>query len=215
MIRFVLFVSAALLLLVACSSDPIALPDPTTGASSSVGSGGTGGAGGQGGMGGNSGNGGSAPMPGDGSGSRLKRKVYASPDGLYADAAVGSFRDTALGIDCTMQTVPGGATRCMPYSGNGYPVFQDAMCATRIIAMNDPCGTAVLPYAAVSSASAQCGMAASTQWFHGGTKLAMPSAYHVDFSGNCVPFTPAGYTFFALGPEVNYAEFAPMSLGVE
>jgi hypothetical protein len=211
------------ILAVACSSDPLVLPDPTTGASSSVGSGGMGGTGGQGGVGGDGGHGGSggmggATIPGDSSGSRLKRKVYTSPDGLSVGVSFGAFRDSALGLDCMLATVPGGASRCMPTGAVFRAFYEDAACTVRLVGVHDPCGSAVPAYATVSESSAGCNPVPvdPAKWYHVGAKFQNAPAYYKDSAGACLLYpAAAGYSYFALGPEVNYAEFAPMSLSVE
>jgi hypothetical protein len=213
MIRLIL---AAIALLVACSSDPLVLPDPTTGASSSVGSGGMGGQGGIGGVGGEGGSGGSVSMPGDGSGTRLKRRVYTSPDGLRADVG-GVLFDSALGIECYPTTVPSGETRCMPSVGaTGFPIYEDALCTVRAVTVNSPCGDASPAYTTVGPPVQGCNdpPAGPPVWHHVGPKMSGVPMYFLS-GGACMAFPLSGYLFFKLGPELDYSQYAPMSLSVE
>jgi hypothetical protein len=218
MIRFIL----AALVLIACSSDPLVLPDPTTGASSSVGSGGMGGTGGHGGMGGVGGDGGSggtggAQVPGDGSGTRLRRKVYTSPDGLLM-GVLAPFYDTTLNIECLAALAPGGGTRCMPASAYG-TAFSDAARTMQAVPVNTQCGDpSPDSYVKVATTAPGGGCNQSppppAQWYHIGAKLPLVSAYQL--TGNtCQPFAPANYSYFAIGAEVDYSTFAPVSLGWE
>jgi hypothetical protein len=221
MIRFVL----AAFVLVACSSDPIAIPDPTTGASSSVGSGGMGGQGGMGGVGGDGGSGGDGgiPMPGDSSGSRLRRYVYTSPDGLRHSRDM--LRDLLLQVDCYPVRTPVGM-RCVPWDHHTAPApgfasyYIDAACSAPAFLVPKSCpGSA---YVVTSASSPQTcanpgeASAAFAVYPIGGQEYT--EAYHVPPGGACAQVNPASLAssiVYAIGPEINYETLAPVSLGWE
>lgn len=64
------------------------------------------------------------------SGSRLRARVWRSPDG--ARAFIG-WHDLQLGVDCTLELAADGVIRCLPVTTNGAIAYLDATCTTPIL----------------------------------------------------------------------------------
>lgn len=221
-----------LVLLVACDVTPVPIePEPTT--NSSVGSTssatGTGGAGGQGGMGGHGGAGGHGGMggassssgvggtggmggqmsggPSDGSGSRLRRYVYTSPDGML-DSRSDRFYDVDLATECVPRATPLGL-RCVPFTVAVSPgFFSDPACTTPAILARKSCGPIVY-YATTSIVQCSSSIGAFAY------SLIPSATVAYQKSATCTPVDAAtlnDHDVYVVGPEADYAVFAPMSL---
>jgi len=153
-------------------------------------------------------------MAGDSSGSRLRRRVWTSPDGLRESSGI-SFYDSVLNIDCFGRKVPDGSTRCMPSVPVLANFFKDASCTIPLAGRPKACDLPVYISEYIPSTSQMCGAPPPPvpRVYHVGP--AEPAAYY-DSSGTCILYpVAAGYEFFALGPQVNYSTFALMSFDVE
>jgi hypothetical protein len=145
---------------------------------------------------------------GDGSGTRLKRYVYTSADGLKH--AVTSFYDSLLGTRCLVLESPIG-TRCMPYDVIFGYVFVDAACTLHGVSVAKGCA-APTRAARTDTSSSTCAPATTFHVHVVGEP--QPQGYYL--SGNtCKAWTAVEmglYDVYAVGPEVDYTQFAAMAL---
>ncbi len=202
-------------LAISCTANPPILPEPT---SATAGVGGIGGNGGAGGMDASSSSASSnssdsasgssgSPLPGDGSGTRLKRYVYKSDDGAAVDQT--RFYDTMLQIDCQPMPVPIGL-RCASYNQIISGMHYDASCLLPAIGVATGCAPGA--YATKVETSVACPPTALFRIFT--IEAKQPNGFYK--SGNtCTPWTPeqaASSDIYAVGPEVDYSQFAAMTL---
>lgn len=150
----------------------------------------------------------SGGLSGDGSGVRLKRYVHTSVDGLVSSVA-GLYYDTALAIDCFPRETPIGL-RCVPATGYVYgTLFADANCTTKIAFYTKQCST---PKYLWASDQPTCGNSVARMF------PLTASASQVAYEGapqNCNEVSAQvllSYNLYDILPEVDYTQFAPMTL---
>lgn len=209
--RIVFAFASITALTISCTANPTILPEPPN----TTGVGGLGGNGGAGGMDAslsvtsNSASGSSgSPLSGDGSGTRLKRYVYKSDDGALVDLSY--FYDTTLGIRCSPLDTPSGK-RCVDIGSVVGELFYDSACTLRAAFVTKGCLSGT--YATTTETiGAACANSAIYHVHTIGTKQVSGFA----FNGNtCAPWTQNqanAFDVYELGPEVDYAKFAAVTL---
>jgi hypothetical protein len=216
--RLVFVFASIAALAISCTANPPILPEPNN---VTTGVGGFGGDGGAGGMSTSANSSSSASgssgilLSGDGSGTRLRRRVHVSPDGLLASASIGSFYDSLLGFDCLPTKTPNG-TRCMPLTAIGI-VFSDSSCSAQVAVASTICGEPTTIYARTQNvAQGICDPtpAQPDAWYQFGAKLPITFGHRLN-GGTCVTYNPSNVSYYELGTEVDYLAFAPMSSGIE
>jgi hypothetical protein len=187
---------------ISCTANPPIVPEPPNATT------GTSGLGGNGGAGGSSGN--DCASSCDRSGTRLKRYVYTSADGLVSVQS-GRFYDTLLGIECEGLLTPKGL-RCVPVRGptQGSAIYYtDSLCTLAALYVRKECAP---PVYQVEWFSVSCGGVSIKAW----PMIPVPSPGYTTFGGGgCVPMTQQqqdAFSLFTLGPEVDYTQFAAMTL---
>jgi hypothetical protein len=212
--RFIAAFAFAAIALSCTANVPIS-PDPT---SASTGVGGNGGAGGFGGNGASSnssaassGSSSGGPIPGDSSGTRLRRYVYTSADGLTTPRDGWMF-DALLDMSCVPRETPMGL-RCAPWSFAYTGYFVDPACTTPAAIATKGC--LVLKYHTTTKANA-CGSFITSQVYPL-TPIQMQPLYRNDnaMCAAAIISDPSASDYYSVGPEIDYATLAPMSLVVE
>jgi hypothetical protein len=209
------FAFASFALAMSCTTNPPIVPEPPSATTGTGGFGGNGGAGGDASSSSTASNSSgsassSGSLPGDGSGTRLKRYAYTSADG----AVIGQFKlyDPVLQIDCQPLPVPGG-TRCVSYGHVITGMYHDASCSLDAIGL--ALGCVPNEYATKLETTGTCPPSSVFRIFPIGAK--QPAGYYK--SGNvCTPLTAAQSAetdVYSIGPEVDYTQFAAMTLGHE
>lgn len=147
------------------------------------------------------------------SGSRIKMKVYNTPDG--AKMVIGLY-DGLRNEDCHMALAADGQTRCLPYTG--VPVaanqYGDANCTVRVATWIKNC--AALTYITTQVATGQtCGITLNGTGFHSiGTMYT--SYYQKDSTGTCTgPTSNPANVYYAEGPEIPSSDFQSATIAVE
>ena len=148
----------------------------------------------------------SGNVAGDGSGTRLKRYVYTSGDGLVSERG-NPFYDTVLGTDCTPTNTVAGV-RCIP-SPAGVAWFVDAQCTTpaAYVLKSCPPPTYGCKYNALMCADQGAATCYSVD------PMPLTKIYSVA-NGTCQDVSSGlnAYTVYAIGPEIDYSKFATMTL---
>lgn len=145
---------------------------------------------------------------GDGSGTRLKRYVYTSGDGLSA-GQLNPFYDALLAIDCSPQKTPNG-TRCMPANaGTLVGWYSDNQCTKLTVAVTKTC---IVPQYAYTYTVTTCNTLSPLSYYSVTSPLQIvygkSGATCVDVSSTVL----SAYDIYDIGPEVDYAQFAAMTL---
>jgi hypothetical protein len=100
----------------------------------------------------------------------------------------------------------------MPVAAIGI-VFLDSACTTKVASASIVCGEPTTPYAKTYNTAQDACSAVSPpdSWHYFGAKLPISFAYRIN-GGSCVSYNPAGVAYYELGPEVDYTQFAAMTL---
>lgn len=206
--RFAFAFVAASLTVLSCTSDPRIVPDPfdastndisssSSSSSSSASSSSS------------SGSSSSGGPQGDGSGARLKRHVYASGDGLVAGHS-DIFYDALLGVACVPRDTPKGF-RCVAFEPSfAAGRFADALCSVPVVISPKTCAAA--PYYTIT-VGVTCNRTIGVQAF-GVTPSATQTLFYKS-GNNCVSVPPDQLDvidIYDIGPEVDYTQFAAMTL---
>lgn len=152
---------------------------------------------------------GSGGPPGDVSGARLKRYVLESVDGLSVTS--GTLYDSQLGANCSALDTPIGK-RCIVYEGFFGYAYVDSGCTIHGALVTKGCQAPKRAARADSSPVGTCAPTTVYRVFDVGQL--QPQAFRL--SGNtCSAMSPseaALYDVYAVGPEVDYTQFAAMTL---
>jgi hypothetical protein len=181
------------------------------------GTGGTGGGGGTGGTGGGGGTGGSGGgaggVPDYVSGTRIKARVQATPDGAKAFAG---FYDNSLAVPCSFNRAADDVLRCLPntYAYAGV-YWGDAGCTAPIAYSTTGCNPTYAQKAEATNSCVDIGYYSTNSRMH---ILSVAGAYSGAMvwsgtPGSCNPLaTPATLSFFLLGSEVAASTLAAGSI---
>ena len=163
------------------------------------------------------------------SGTRLKTKYFAGPDGSrFAIAEV--LWDSELQFDCSFRTAADGTLRCLPFGpdpgwgsgGWGFVHFTDAACtngATWVPLPSPGCEVIVPEFVINSTDPPYCsGEPAREHIYRVGALIAGPlSQYRINGSGECVAgsVTPNQGILYALEAEMPASSFAEGTAGID
>jgi hypothetical protein len=146
---------------------------------------------------------------GDVSGSRLKRYVLESADGLSVTS--GTLYDSQLDANCAALDTPMGK-RCIVYDGFFGYAFVDASCTMHAALVFKGCQAPKRVARADTSPPGTCAPMTTYRVYDVGQM--QPQAYRM--SGNtCDPLSAAEaalYDVYSVGAEVDYTQFAAMTL---
>jgi hypothetical protein len=202
---------AIALFAMSCNADPSIVPDQINGSietSSSSGSSSSSSASSSA-SSSSSGSSSSGGPQGDVSGSRLKRYVLESADGLSVTS--GALYDSQLGANCVALDTPIGK-RCILYDGFFGYAYVDAGCTMHGALVTKGCQAPSRVARADNSPPGTC--APSTTYRVFGVGQIQPQAYRL--SGNtCDPLSAAEaalYDVYSVGAEVDYTQFVAMTL---
>ncbi len=207
-------VLATILFFASCNADPSIVPDPIDGSvdtSSSSGSSSSSSASSSASSSSSSSASSSSGGPqGDGSGTRLKRYIYTSADGLSSEYA-HRFFDSLLQADCTPTRTPNGVLCVTGINGAfvATTYYADAACSVPLAYAYKGCAPPLrMPLAIASTCVLE-----STSKVVELVPYAAPTMYSKSPACLEVPtITPAPYDLYETGPEVDYTQFAAMAL---
>lgn len=208
--RLVLIFASIAALAISCTANPPILPEPPNASTGVGGFGGDGGIDISSSVASSSASGSSGtPLPGDGSGVRLKRYVYTSADGLIAAQQYRLF-DVVLQSDCVpVRTMSG--TRCITGMNNAFAVqyYSDATCTIPLVYGYKGCAAPTRMQMGLPSTCVIDAVYKVVEL----TPYTAPTMYSASPGCLEVPTTAPGiYDVYAIGPEVDYTQFAAMTL---